>query len=269
VEGIFTSEELESFKRAGGFNSDWDLTFAVVLLYLFKHTRYARTGIALKEYPPSVAEYTDEIARRGGWLRAAEAILFEQATPEEAARIRALWQIDEIRQTFQELFAGDLCEAVYGFPAKRYPGPGLIRRDRPLIDLARLPERMKRGILTGRTAGETQIGLKLIGANGHFPPSAILTEDDGIKKPHPLALKVLCSRLQARCGIYIGDTPDDLTTVELHRLYDATPMLSGMVLSGPGGKTHRQHFLRRGADIIAPDVNTILDLFREERWHSA
>ncbi len=34
--------------------------------------------------------------------------------------------------------------------------------------------------------------------------------------------------------------------------------------SGPGGEAYRHHFMERGADIIAADVNLILDLFRAQ-----
>jgi len=49
-----------------------------------------------------------------------------------------------------------------------------------------------------------------------FEPGAVITEDDGFRKPDPEILKLAAARLGAERPIYIGDTPDDLLN-ELQR----------------------------------------------------
>ena len=53
---LLTSEEIERFKTAGGFNDDWDLSCAAVLLFLFKAARYSgRDAAGLHRLSPTVA----------------------------------------------------------------------------------------------------------------------------------------------------------------------------------------------------------------------
>jgi hypothetical protein len=126
---LLTSDDIEQFKEAGGFNDDWDLTSPS---FFFSCTSGVCIGLtdaaALHTLSPTVAEYTADIARRGGWLRSAEAIALGTAPS---------WPADwydkpRIRQIFQELWAGDLCPRIYGFAPQYYPGPGWIRLDTPL-----------------------------------------------------------------------------------------------------------------------------------------
>jgi phosphoglycolate phosphatase-like HAD superfamily hydrolase len=137
---LLTSADIELFKAAGGFNDDWDLTCAVVLLFLWKSACYdSRNARALHALPPTVAQFTRGIAARGGWLRSAEAIVFEQATPDQAQAVRAQYDPPRMQRIFQELWAGDLCSRVYGFAPTLFPGPGWVRHDRPLLDPSLVP----------------------------------------------------------------------------------------------------------------------------------
>lgn len=263
---LLTGDDIEAFKRAGGFNDDWDLTFAAVLLYLFKSVRW-RTGdaAALHDLSPTVCEYTDEIHARGGWLAGAEALIFEQATPEEAETIHALWDKERIRRIFQEMYAGDLAPRLYGFEPALNPGPGRVRDDRNLLDVSRLPRGRTLAVLTGRTLTEAQVGLEMAGLDRLIPlPAMGITKDDAFYKPEPWGMRALLTRLGARVALYIGDSPDDLRTVlrfrELPEASEIT-LLSAQVLTGPAGAASAPLFAE--ADILATDVNAVLDLLNE------
>src|SRR5689334_8420353 len=81
---LLTSDDIERFKSAGGFNDDWDLSCAAVLLYLFKAARHdLQDAATLHALSPTVEEYTAAVAARGGWLHNAETFLFGLATPAE------------------------------------------------------------------------------------------------------------------------------------------------------------------------------------------
>jgi hypothetical protein len=104
---LVSSEDIECFKRAGGFNDDWDLTFAAVLLYLFKAVRYgSRDATTLHRLSPTIPEFAEILAVHGGWLKAAETWVFESLAAEEADAIRTVYNRDAIRRIFQELYAG-------------------------------------------------------------------------------------------------------------------------------------------------------------------
>ncbi len=260
---LLTSEDIERFKRAGGFNDDWDLSVALVLLYLFKAVRHGtRDAARLHALPPTIADFTGAVAARGGWLAAAEAIVFEQTTAGQAAAIRAEWDQPRILRLFQELWAGDLSPRIYGFAPTVNPGPGKIRDDRPLIDLNRLPLNKKFAVLTGRTLTEAEVGLEMVGLQDVIAlPAQGITKDDGFYKPEPWGMRALLTRLESRAALYIGDALDDLRTVLAFRTLPEAAnltLLSAQVLTGTAGPDAAVLFA--DADILAADVNAVLGL---------
>jgi phosphoglycolate phosphatase-like HAD superfamily hydrolase len=74
-------------------------------------------------------------------------------------------------------------------------------------------------------------------------------------------LSLLQERMGFKYGMYVGDTIDDLRVVQNYREMNASGrarILSCLVLSGPAGATNRRQFLEAGAEIVAPDVNSLL-----------
>ncbi|GAB4465997.1 MAG: TIGR01548 family HAD-type hydrolase [Armatimonadaceae bacterium] len=261
-EDLLYSWEIELFKHAGGFNDDWDLSCALALLYLFKAARHgSRDAALLHSLSPTLTEYTDNIAQRGGWLRNAERYLIGIATPDEKARMYDAYDPALIHQLFQELWAGDLCPRLYGYEPQFYPGPGKCREDKPLLDRALLPN-LPLAILTGRTRAEAEFALELVGLSDRIPlPQNGMTRTEGNQKPDPDGLRRLVAQLGCKTALYIGDAVDDLRTVlhfrDLPESADVT-VLSAQVLTGTAGSEAEPLFVE--ADILAPDVNAVLRL---------
>ena len=243
-------EDVDAFKLAGGFNSDWKLAFAWMLLYLFKSARYgSMDGSFLRSAEPGIRDFAQGLAARGGYLESAVSAVGEMCRTGEWDAVIAKWDRPRLQRLFQEVYSGDLCAEVYGFAAEMVTGSGLIHKDRPILDRRLLPS-VKLGIATGRTAGETAVALRLMGWDDVFPPEGIVTEDDGFLKPDPRILKLAVDRLGVETAIYVGDTPDDLLTVRRYN-EDFGAMLACMVRTGlPGGDGE--------ADIIADNVNAAL-----------
>lgn len=260
---LVTSSDIELFKNAGGFNDDIDLVQALVLHYIAKgHEHPMATPDTLNVIQPKLNRYAARIGDRGGWLRAAEDIAFENLKAEDRLAVETDYRKPLIKQVFLELFAGDLCERLYGAPATLYTGPGYILKDKPLIDLAKLPANVPLGMQTGRTWEEAQVGLELCGLAGRIPDDHIVTKSNGFPKPLPGGLRLLAKRIGFRTAVYIGDTRDDLRTVQAFnadRAEDDAVFLSAQVLTGPLGKTNEKMFRQSGADIVAGDVNEALD----------
>jgi HAD superfamily phosphatase len=263
---LLTSADIELFKNAGGFNDDWDLTYAIVLHYLWKGHEFAdATPETLNTIQPSLARFAAQIRERGGWLRAAEGIVFDRLSKEDRLAIETDYRKPLIRQCFQELYAGEHCERLYGFAPEFYHGRGHANNDRPLLDLSRLPADKTLGVQTGRTWEEAEFGLEILRLDTVIPATSLITKRDGFHKPEPGGLALLQKRLGFSTAIYIGDTMDDLRTVNAfnERIKGGATFLSAQVLTGPAGDANAKPFRTAGADLVAPDVNAVLDWLAE------
>lgn len=258
VDKLITVNEVDTFRLAGGFNSDWDMGAAYAMLYLLKSVRSGITdGEALKPIQPTLDQFIEEVTQRGGGLETAETILRESCTESEWAKVLSRFSRKEIDQVFMEVYSGDMCPEIYGFEQEIYTGPGLIASDRALLDANLIPKSLKVGVATGRTYGEAVVGLRLMGWEGLFPPSVTVTEDDGYKKPDPEILRFCLERIGCERAIYVGDTPDDLLTARRFDS-DGSKMLACMVLSGLDHPALADRFADEHADIIADNVNAAL-----------
>jgi HAD superfamily phosphatase len=261
---LFQPSECELFKNAGGFNNDWDLTNGVVALALAKQAQ--NPGVAttseLRAASPDLVQYTTEIQRRGGGLVAAEHYILELLTPNQRRDFAHTWNPKLITQLFQEMYAGDTeCRALYGFTPEHVHGDGYLDKEPVLIDASLLPKKTKTGVLTGRIKAETRIALQRSGLLESIPESAWVTESDGVRKPDGASLSLLRDRMGFKFGVYIGDTMDDLRVVQNYKDTQGSgkaKIISCIVLSGPAGATNRRLFLEAGAEIVAPDVNSVL-----------
>ncbi len=267
TDDLLTPADIELFKNAGGFNDDIDLSCAIVLHFLVKeHEHPGATADTLNVFQPSLARYAARIAERGGGLKTAEQICMEHMSYDDRTAIQMEYRKRDISRIFSELFGGRESDVIHGFTPKFHDGEGYWKLDRPLLDLERLAHvvnakpSMKLGILTGRTPGETRIGLKVSGLEDRIPFEQCVTSGDAPGKPEPRGLKMLVDRLGVTGGIYIGDTRDDLRTVENYRAAypDAPPVLGALVLTGPMGDANSRIFRRSQADVVASDVNEIL-----------
>jgi len=258
---LLTSADIELFKNASGFNDDLDLTNALVLHYIAKgRENPSAAPETLNVLQPNLNRYAARIKERGGWLKAAEDITFEHLTREDTLAVETDYRKPLIKQTFQEMFAGEHCEQLYGFAPTLYTGPGYVNFDAPLLDLARLPEGKALGVLTGRTSAEARLGLEMCGLAERIPAAHLITKSDGFQKPHPGGLVALAKRLGFTSAVYIGDTLDDMRTVQrFNAAHGPTRFLSVQVLTGPAGRANERLFRTSGADMIASDVNEALD----------
>ncbi|MDR3708135.1 MAG: hypothetical protein P4L33_07525 [Capsulimonadaceae bacterium] len=265
---LVTSDDIERFKHTGGFNDDWDLTYALVLFYLVKRRENPETDArTLSVTGLTLGRFAYKIGERGGGVLGAERFLLSKFMPHDRVAIERDYNKLKIRKVFQEMLAGDLCQRLYGFEPTLYKGRGLIYNDRVLLDQAQIPAGVKLGMQTGRTYEEAVIGMEFCDLVQRIPEAHWITKRDGYHKPDPGGLKVLAKRLETTgAGIYIGDTLDDLRTVRaLNALNVAPPFLIALVLTGPAGKKNQKLFEKNGADIVGNDVNEVLKWINEAR----
>ncbi|WP_049935045.1 TIGR01548 family HAD-type hydrolase [Haloplanus natans] len=238
---------IQAFKDAGGFNNDWELTYAAALFVLAREAGY----------DADVPAFTDAVAEAGGGLDAAEAVVRDAGY--DAAFDR--WDPDRLRETFQALYLGtDLYRDLEGgeppFEARGYI------HDEPVIveasTIADLNERFAVGVLTGRPAAEADIALSRVGLS--VPDAHRFTMDDWAEgKPHPHALTTLADRLDAARVAFAGDTLDDVRTAanaaesDPDRTYHGVGVLTG----GLTGESGRRAYTDAGAAAVVESVNDL------------
>lgn len=259
VESVYSDtiprEGIQEFKDAGGFNNDWELTYAAALYVLAQ-----RKGLE-----QAIEGFTDRIADRGGGLDAAEAVIESALAPEVTARVREAWDPGRLRAVFQQLYLGtELYRDLEGAdpdPDLALDSRGYIH-DEPTVatpeTIAALTEAFRVGVLTGRPAAEAGIALSRVGLD--VPADHRFTMDDWAEgKPHPRALLALAERFDSESIVFVGDTLDDIRTAcnaaaaDPEREYRAVGVLTG----GLSGEDGREKFEAAGADRVLDSVNDL------------
>lgn len=265
---LMNGSDIEGFKMAGGFNSDWDLTNAAVMLVLAKKVRSNASDMAtIVAEGPSWSEYTAEIKRRGGGLAVAEILVLETLSTTQRRDFALAFKPKLVVQIFQEMYGGvEACKNLYGFEPEYIRGEGLYKKEKVILDtelLEALSKKYKVGLLTGRTKSEARLAMEVLGlqvSDKHW-----VTEDDGVKKPDGRALVLLQEKVGFKFGIYVGDTMDDLNVVKNYRDTKGAgraKIVACTAMSGPSGDAHRRVFLEAGTEVAAPNVNSFLQYLK-------
>ncbi|RXK46331.1 TIGR01548 family HAD-type hydrolase [Halorientalis pallida] len=242
---------VQQFKDAGGFNNDWELTYAAALYVLA--TQYGLDR--------DLESFTDMIAATGGGLDAAETVVVNAVGPAERERIYDAWDTDRLRDVFQQLYLGsDLYSDLEGGESD-LDTAGFINDEPKLVDpeaLARLRRSFDVGVLTGRPAAEADIALDRVGLD--VPADHRFTMDDWEEgKPHPRALTTLAERFGADAVAFAGDTLDDVRTAvnaaeaDPDRTYYGVGVLTG----GLTGESGREKYERAGAELVIDSINDL------------
>ena len=247
-------DAIQSFKDAGGFNNDWELTDAAALYVIAR-----REGLQM-----DVETFTDRVAEGGGGLDAAKAVVSDLPRVAQA-RVRDQWDTDRLRDTFQALYLGEELyrELEGGDPP--FAAPGYIHDEPTIVDpetIDDLTDRFDVGVLTGRPAAEAEIALSRVGLD--VPEDHRFTMDDWEEgKPHPRALVALAEGFDAERVAFAGDTLDDVRTARNADEEDETRVYYGVgvLTGGLTGESGREAFAGVGADAVLDDVNELVKLF--------
>ncbi len=274
---LVDTTEYELFKLAGDFNNDWDLSKAAVAYCLMKQIRAGNgpaSTAAIRILGPSPEDFTADVSKRGGGL--AGALSFVRETLDQADREKFDAEFDPglIKRIFMEYYAGpERCGQLYGIEAGHYHGPGLIEQELFLLNLSMVErlqlEGIKFGILSGRTPQEADYLLRREGLDNLLDPQFILTDDGKMPvKPDPAGLATLAGRMGFTAALYVGDVPDDWTTVRRYRAEHPrlAPVAGCIVSTGSTSGGAMGRFLENErVDYLAADVNHLLAALNEAR----
>ncbi|WP_137289399.1 TIGR01548 family HAD-type hydrolase [Natronorubrum halophilum] len=251
--------DIQRFKDAGGFNNDWELTYAAALYVLATSEGYGN----------SIADFTDDIASRGGGLEAAEAVVRDELGARATQRVTGRWDRERLRDVFQQLYLGaDLYRGLEGGEPD-IETRGFIHDEPVLLEEStreHLVEGYDVGVLTGRPEAEAEIALERVGLEDAIPLEHRFTMDDWEEgKPHPRALTTLAERFSASAVVFVGDTLDDIRTAtnanetDPGRDYRGIGVLTG----GLTGDEGRNKYAAEDASAVLESINELPNLLEE------
>ena len=243
-------DDVQLFKDAGGFNNDWDVTYAAALYVLVD-----------ERDPIDLAAFADRTEAAGGGLDAAEAVAADHLADDAFAAVRGDWDREGLRDAFQALYLGaDLYRDLEGGDPP-FETAGYIHDEPVLVEpetLDALGSNAAVGVLTGRPAAEADIALERVGLD--LPDEHCFTMDDWAEgKPHPNALTTLAERFDAEEVAFAGDTLDDVKTAvnaaeaDPARRYHGIGVLTG----GLTGESGREAYESVGAAAVVDSVNDL------------
>ena len=189
----YTSEYFKIAKSHPAFNDD--AAIAWVMLHAMLRTGYKN----MKEAFPS----------QEAWKKEVDAFAFDAIVEDLARADTQVPLFTEVRDILLEIYFGaETYTECKGREACGAGGEGLWKKDTPEISKHWKELRLPVGVYTGRTHGEMALAFKLLNWSD-FPDDMMICSDDGILKPSPEGLAVLCKRSGAKYPVFFGDTPSD------------------------------------------------------------
>jgi len=250
-------EEGELIAKTGGFNNDWDVAEAGLILALW-HYRQPATA-------PPLTDLLDRIAADGGGLDNLKNVLRNEAGEIGAREILDDVDRDLLEQIFKEWYMGEaVYREIYDTEPRFHEGEGAMSRERPLVtgEVWEAAQRLPYGILTGRIPEEARMAAELLGLPDR-PGSETMISDDGRfpAKPAPDGLIHLSGQLSERPLFYFGDNRDDLTALQNARQHLGVGDLHFVCcLTGASDPESVRWFASAGASMIAVGLEDALQV---------
>jgi phosphoglycolate phosphatase-like HAD superfamily hydrolase len=273
-------------RRTGGFNSDWDTTYALTLVSVVALEKGRRRLGPRRDPLEAVRDIVDEFgsAPRETGRVALDAFLDERFPSFRERLDKAREHLgypsrsteSRLAKTFDEMyFGGVLFEKLHGEPAKKPRRRGLIELERVLIKrktletIAKVVGPARLVMITGRPyiGTEHSLGKELmsyfhrgssmfIGDADIFPE--LREEYDRYRKPSPEALLRAKARLSSSMLLYVGDSGEDIMMVQHAREKGLKNYLfAGVYETSPDPDRQVSFFEQEGADVIAKSVNLV------------
>ena len=272
---------IATIRRTGGFNSDWDTSYALTLFALVA-LRQRKQGHGATEALASVTARFGS-APRGVGHEAVDAFLesefpsMKESLDEARTHLGYPRSPPEGRMTtvFDELYFGAaLYEKIHGVKSSSPRRKGLIELERMLVDrrtLRSLQKMLGGGrlvIITGRPYVGTEHSLgKLMRyfdkGRSTFIGDAdfnlgLREEYDRMRKPSPEALLRARQKLSSETLLYVGDSAEDLMMVQNARRRGVGGLLfAGVYETSPVRADQASFFEGEGSDLVVETVNQI------------
>jgi HAD superfamily hydrolase (TIGR01548 family) len=203
---LVTEEHISSFKMAGGFNNDWDLTSGLLLFlisisglpplrgqtsfasieeipqYLRKRSSRFSWSLTKQALQHHVFDFAREVKSCGGGLKGIHRVLRKTRKASWGGWVYHSGEIDTanvVKRIFQEIYLGRTFVRYYSLRRLFYHGQGDSLREKPLIPrriLSALHKRVRMGIASGRPRVEAELALKRFQIDRYFDRIVTLDE---------------------------------------------------------------------------------------------
>jgi phosphoglycolate phosphatase-like HAD superfamily hydrolase len=298
---LYSRDDLYALRGTGGFNNDWDLTYALVSYTLAMNSTMETERELLESSKDSLTkkltnygsnvEYTppDFIALSGlldtSGLESLSAYYRLKGLEDRVSALdKVLGYPGDVGESlvttmFEEVFCGArLFRRIYG----REPGfwkeeRGLIENEHLIVTMVTLEELTRitggrLGIASGSLKAQAEYILEPF--LGYFTDGACIWMDNvdeeerrtgvkGLKKPSPYSLTAAVEPFGVGRLLYVGDTMADL--VMARNAKELNVVFAGVYGDGVEPEKTKTDFIEAGADLVIPSVNDLPWILGEVR----
>lgn len=266
-------ELIQQIRRTGGFNSDWDLTYA---LSMFSAV-VTEEGAGISRLKSIAADFASR--PRQGWKSVDRYLDASGLDSKSLRQIRSYLGYpgnplkSRLAATFDQVYYGKrLYEQVYGVKPEKSYKKGLIDLERIIItretldDISRVAGR-KIAMATGRPFIAVEYTLR--GLLEYFERDASVYIGDGdifpelapelakFKKPSGESLVLARKEFGSGVLLYVGDSAEDRLMVRNAGAPDGTILFAGLYGSSFSEEEQISYFTGTGSDVVMKDVNQI------------
>jgi phosphoglycolate phosphatase-like HAD superfamily hydrolase len=286
--GIF-----EKIKRTGGFNSDWDVTYAISLFIAAAYDGKVPRGSKAKadDEQARLSAIVDDFAakpRLKGWRSVDEYLKSQDLESSSVGELRGYMGFpgnppaSRLASIFDQLYYGeDLYRRIYGAAPTVECKKGLIDNEKMIIteeSLARLTRFVggKRiAMATGRAFIAVEYAMRdLLGyferdASVFIGDSEIVPELgaslDKYRKPSGQSLLLAREKLSSKVLLYVGDSAEDRLMVDNAGAPKGSILFAGIYGTSSGDRDQIGYFTDSGSDIVVKEVNQIPEILEMAR----
>ena len=189
----FTSEYFNIAKKHPAFNND------VVVTWVMLRAMRRAGRKSMKEAFPSPEE----------WKKELDTFPPGEVVEKFAGNDTQTLPFNEVLSVFDEIYLGTEIYTECKGKARGAGGEGLWKLEAPGTCMDWKELGLPAGIYTGRSRDEMAVAFRTL-AWHDFPGDMLICSDDGILKPSPEGLAILCERSGAKYPTFFGDTASDL-----------------------------------------------------------
>ncbi len=278
---------LAIIRRTGGFNSDWDSSYALTLFSVVALEKSKERRASFRDPLDALQNLVEEFgsAPRDRGAIAVDNFLmsrfpYMQDRLDKGAREHlgypGMGSESRLAVYFDEIyFGGALFAKLHGVAARNPRRRGLIELERVMVkrstleSIAKIVGRGRIVMITGRPYVGTEYSMgktlmsyfhrgssMFIGDADIFPE--LREEYDRFRKPSPEALLRAAQRLSSKTMLYVGDSGEDVMMVQHARQRGHEGFLfAGVYETSPDPDGQVAFFEREGADVIVETVNLV------------